>query len=225
MDARPEFSGSDDSTDRHDDVELLVRIADRERDQDDAEAAFRIFFNRHSEFLRQACLKYSYSHPAFGEKDVVLRVMAEVYQGRAIFTPPEDPDSEVVRRHLRKWLINVARNQFHHQMRKLRFDRVLVPLNEEIDGEVTPPAYEDDESAPPPPYLRTRILHFRDSLNDIDRLIFERSIDYYDPVTRAFNVPPVVAQSIAAETGRNVAAVRKRRERIMIRLRQELASG
>ncbi len=225
MDVRPAFLLPEGPVDRYDDVELLVRIADRARNPADADAAFTIFFIRHFEFLRQACLTYHYSHPSFGAEDVVLRVMAAVAQGTAVFSPPDDPEPENVRRHLRGWLITVGRNQFYSEMRKLRLDRDTVPLDETLAADVTLPTYEEDDSDAPSPTVRTRILRFRDSLGAIDQLIFDRSLPYYDRATRSFNVPPAMAQSIAAEVGREVTAVRKRRERLMRKLRLELEAS
>jgi DNA-directed RNA polymerase specialized sigma24 family protein len=209
-----------DAVDRFDDVELLVRIADRARDPADAAAAFKVFFARHAEFLRLACVKYRFSHSTISDEDVVLLVMGEVFHGKATFQPPAG-DSETVRRHLRAWLIQIARNQFCAAMRKNHFARYL---DDEPDADgVTPALYPVDEQ-PPPPAERTRILAFRDSLPEVDRVIFDRSIEYYDRVSQSFNVPPEVARATAAQVGRTVAAVRKRRERMMAAMREALTA-
>ncbi|MDP3072853.1 MAG: sigma-70 family RNA polymerase sigma factor [Opitutaceae bacterium] len=224
MEPQPAFRAPEDAVDTYDDVELFVRIADRERDEADADAAFTIFFERHAEFLRRCCVKYHYDHTALGDQDVVTRAMCAIYRGEAVFAPPARASSETVRAHLRKWLIQVARNQFYGEIRKLRFDQNVVPLEPDTDAPVTPEIYRDDEPLPSPEE-RTRILQFRDQLKPVDQIIFDRSIPYYDRVTGTFNVPPKVAQDIAAEVGKNVVAVRKRRERMMTALKTAMTAG
>lgn len=224
MEPRPAFSAPETAVDTYDDVELLVRMADRARDEPDAEAAFTIFFQRHAEFLRRACERCRYRHGSFDEQDVVVRVMASVYAGKAVFTAPDSTDPEVVRGHLRAWLIQVAQNQFRNEIRKLHFDQNVVAMDSEIGEGVTPETYGDDDDPSPLPADRARILRFREELKPVDQLIFDRSLPYYDRVTQAFNVPPDAARALAAETGKNVAAVRKRRERMMDALREALAT-
>ena len=215
-----------DAPEQLDDVELLVRISDQARDQRDAELAFNAFFERHSEFLRLACIKYRCSHTSCGAEDVVNLTMVEVYRGNAVFAPPANADRDHVRRALRAWLIGVAKNLYHAQIRKLRFDRNVIPFDENLEFVVTPETFQDDDGQYPPVLtsdLRNKILQFRDSLPTIDQLIFDRSIDYYDPVLRQFNVPPQAARDISEEVGKSIAAVRKRRERMMAALRSSLS--
>lgn len=224
MEPRSAFSAPEDAVDNYDDVELLVRVSDRARDEADADAAFTIFFERHAEFLRRACERYRYCRPSFDAEDVVLRVMTEIYTGKAVFEAPADPDPEVVRKHLRRWLITVARNQFQSEVRKLHFDQNVVPMDAETGEGVTPPTYGDDDDSAPMPADRARILRFRERLKQVDQLIFDRSLLYYDRATQEFNVPPAVARAIAAEVGKKVPAVRKRRGRMMEALRADLAA-
>lgn len=201
-----------------DDVELLVRVSDQARDQRDAEVAFALFFNRHAEFLRLACLKYGYSHSSCGAEDVVDLVMIAVFRGEAEFEPPASIDPDHIRRSLRAWLIAIAKNQYYGQLRKLRFDKNVFPFDEGMDSAVTPEIYDDDadlQTTPLTSGLRNKILRFREGLSDIDKLILDRSLEYYDQALRQFNVPPEIARGISAELGKSIPAIRKRRERIM----------
>ena len=211
-----------------DDVELLVRISDAARDPRDAELAFTAFFNRHAEFLRRACLRYRYSHSSCGGDDVVNLTMVAVYRGDAQFSPPATSDPDHLRRCLRAWLIAIARNQYYAQIRKLRFDGNVVAFDDNLDVPVTPETCHSDEDEPeasPPPALRTAILRFRNGLSPVDQLIFDRSLDYYDPALRQFNVPPQAARDISTEVGKSIAAVRKRRERMMTALREFVSAN
>jgi DNA-directed RNA polymerase specialized sigma24 family protein len=225
MDQRTCQTPADEAT-QADDVELLVRMSDQERDRQDAEAAFALFFERHAEFLRLSCLKYKYSHSSCGAEDVVTLVMTAVFQGEAEFTPPSSTDPDHLRCALRAWLITVARNQYYGQIRKLRFDKNVSPFDEGMDAAVTPEIYKDDADDQPLPItsgLRAKILRFREGLPDIDKLILDRSLDYYDQALRQFNVPPEAARGISAEVGKSIAAVRKRRERIMTAMKASVS--
>lgn len=217
MDQRTCQTPADEVT-QADDVELLVRISDQARDPQDAEVAFTLFFDRHAEFLRLACLKYEYSHSSCGAEDVVNLVMVAVFRGEAEFAPPSSNNPDHTRRSLRAWLIAVAKNQYYGHLRKLRFDKNVSPFDEGMDSAVTPEVYKDDVDHLPTPLtsnLRAKILRFRESLPDVDKLILDRSLEYYDQALRQFNVPPEVARGISAELGKSIAAIRKRRERIM----------
>lgn len=227
MEQNPAFRAPDDAVDNYDDVELLVRISDQDRDRADADTAFQMFFERHAEFLRRACVKYRYHHSKLGDEDVVMLVMNAVYRGEAVFSPPARASAETVRRVLRGWLISVARNQFAGEMRKLRFDDNLVAFEDGTDAPVTPrlfgDAHDNDEQPGPDPEDRNKVLRFRETLKPEDKIILDRSMPYYDRLTGDFNVPPEEARAIAAEVGRNVPAVRQRRRRLMAAMKAWLS--
>ncbi|MCB1104679.1 MAG: sigma-70 family RNA polymerase sigma factor [Cephaloticoccus sp.] len=224
MEPLPAFSVPENTVDNYDDVELLVRISDRERDPVDAEAAFTIFFNRHAGFLAAACKKYRYYHTTLGADDVVLRVMSEIFNGNAEFSAPDNPNPEFVRKHLRAWLIQVAKYQFCSEIRKLRFDKDVAKMDEKSAEGVTPAIYGEDDTQSPMSADRASILRFREALPLVDQIILDRSLPYYDRGTQTFNLPPKVAQALAAEVGKSIVAVRKRRQRIMTAMCTALAS-
>jgi DNA-directed RNA polymerase specialized sigma24 family protein len=226
MDQNPKFQTSGDTVDSYDDVDLLVRIADRDRDEADSDAAFTTFFERHAEFLRLACIKYHYQHATMTAEDVVMLTMTAIYRGEAMFNPPPRASSEFIRKSLRKWLIVVSRNKFCSEIRKLRFDQNFVSNEPICDAAVTPEIYDMDEndSEPGPSAgMRAQILSFRDRLSEIDQIIFDRSIEYFNPKTLKCDVPPEVAQDIATQVGKAVTAVRKRRQRMMNALKETIS--
>jgi DNA-directed RNA polymerase specialized sigma24 family protein len=213
------FASGDGEGSQKSDEELLLRMLDRKKDPTAAEAACEVFFERHAEFLRLACEKYNLSHSALPAEDLVVQVMGEIYFGRATYTAPATCKPEDERRSVRGWLIGVARNQFGTHLRKERIDLCGTPPSEKMTCDVTPALFGEIDESGAQPSQRNKILEFRAGLSHEKKIIFDRSIPYYDPLTRQFVVPPAVANEIAGLVLKTKPTVRKIRERMMTDLR------
>jgi DNA-directed RNA polymerase specialized sigma24 family protein len=213
------FAYGDGEGSKESDEGLLLRMLDRERNPEAAQAACKVFFERHAEFLRLACEKYSLSHSVLPPEDLVVQVMVEIYFGRATYTAPTTCKPEDERRSVRGWLIGVARNQFGTHLRKERIDLCGVPPSEKLKYDVTPTLFGENDESGALPAQRNKILEFREGLSHEKKIIFDRSIQYYDPVTCQFVVPPAVANEIAGLVLKTIPTVRKIRERMMADLR------
>ena len=209
-----------------DDIELLLRIYDVSNPSD-AETAFRRFYDRHATFLHNACRHYRFHHTTIPADAVANHVFAKVFRREIEDFQPEAGaiTSEVMIRKVRRWLIEIARFTYY-DLRKKALSPLEVfdydPDAPQEEATVTHPAYESDEPPSPCPPERAAILALRDALSESDRILLDRSLDYFEPRSGDCRVPQKIAQAIAIELGITPAAARQRRKRLFDRLRSQL---
>jgi DNA-directed RNA polymerase specialized sigma24 family protein len=207
------------------DDELILLIQKKDANPATADAAWLELYRRHSEFVFR-CLQRSRRliGKGFDEDDVVERTFTHVYlKAASSFKPGEYSSTDDARRHVRRWLNQIAQFQLLNLI-ALRDCAILMPR---------------DPSAWRLASLEARQDHFADNdaeservrqivasvLDPLDLQIIWFKLQHYDPIT-GVAAPPADELAAFCETHEiTKELIRKRYERALAKVEEALRAA
>jgi RNA polymerase sigma factor (sigma-70 family) len=200
-----------------DDVSLILRMADKHLDPDDAEAALVIFFNRHHRLLKGFAEKNNYRSLGFDPDDFVLRAFQKAYERAGSFDAPAGLLPERLEKRVRCWIFEIAKNEFLMELRK-----GLNKSEETADPDLLPPPNREDECEEESTLTgkAAMVRTFLDGLADGDRQLMETSMNFYDHVAKKVVIPSDILEGLARALGTTPEGIKQRRKRLLQRLKQ-----
>ncbi len=202
--------------------EDLLEYMSWKDDTDTATAAWRVFFERHCDYLYGVC--YRAHAQQLGGRDAVLDlahdVFARAFERAETYRPCGSSDTEDMRKNVRAWLGTIARNLVCDRFRKSR--TALGSLFVQND-------YPQELSA------ETRVA---ESLSDDERIcrralstlswkeqLVLRITMYYDNEPGSRRLPSGVAMDLAEQIGTQPETIRQIRRRAFAKLEKALTDA
>jgi len=202
-----------------DDVSLILRMACKDSDREDAEAALVIFFNRHHRLLKAFAERNNYRSLGFDPEDFVLRTFQKAFDNADTFEAPTGLSPERLLKKVQAWLFEIAKNEFLMELRK-----GLNQSEEIMDPDLlSPPNREDIEEEE---HVLTgkaaAVRTFLDGLPEGDRQLLETSMNFYDYKARKAVIPEDILEGLANALATTPEGIKQKRKRLLQRLKEHL---
>jgi RNA polymerase sigma factor (sigma-70 family) len=203
------------------DAGLLRIMGQQKQDAAWADAAFKVFHNRHSHYHWTVCLRVAHSlnGDAWAE-DIFKESFSRAYEKAGSFTLPAGKSSDEERRLVRGWLGTIAENCLRML---LRHGHLEDTHNEEEWQQI-----EANESKKCPANTRSeyseqeiRTVHRAlDALTEREQLVIRTTFQYFRLNRQFQRLPNHVTQELADQLGTTSDNLRKIRQRALDRIRQ-----
>lgn len=205
-----------------DDVSLILRMADKDNDRQDAEAALEVFFDRHHRLFKAFAERNNYRSLGFDPEDFVIRTFHKAFDKAATFDAPAGLPPERLQKKVQAWLFQIAKNEFLMELRKglnqseeTRDPDLMLPPNRE-DIEKEEHALSGKAAA-----ART----FLDQLPEGDRQLLVTSMNFYDYKAKKVVIPEDILQGLANALATTPEGIKQKRKRLLQKLKEYLETA
>ncbi len=198
-----------------DDVSLILLMADKEINQDAAEAALATFFSRHQGVLKGFAIKNKFQTLGFDPDDFVLQTFEKVYERAGQFDAPSGLSPEALEKKVRAWIFEIAKNEFFMELRKL-----ASKTEETTDPDLLPPPDNMEELILTGKAAAVRT--FLDALPEDDRQLLETSMNFYDHIAKRVAIPADILAGLAMALRTTSEGLKQRRKRLLRKLKEHL---
>jgi len=209
-----------------DDVSLILRMADKNSNPKDAEAALVIFFSRHHRLLKAFTERNKYQSLGFDPEDFVLRTFHKAFDKADTFDAPPNLSPERLLKRVQAWLFQIAKNEFFMELRKglNKFEETMDP------GHMLSPDQEDlnqqvgdvEGAAPVLTGKAAAVRTFLDKLPEGDRQLLETSFNFYDNNARKVVIPEDILKGLANALATTPEGIKQKRKRLLQKLKEHL---
>lgn len=200
-----------------DDLSLILRMANRDCDRPDAEAALEVFFNRHHRLFKAFAERNNYRSLGFDPEDFVLRTFHRAFDKADTFDAPASLPAEVMLKKVQAWLFQIAKNEFLMELRK-----GLNQSEETRDPELLLPPNREDIEEHPLSGKAAAVRTFLDRLPEGDRQLLETSMNFYDYKAKKVVMPEDILQGLANALATTPEGIKQKRKRLLQRLKEHL---
>jgi RNA polymerase sigma factor (sigma-70 family) len=225
-----------------DDVSLILRMACKDSNRKDAEAALVVFFNRHHRLLKGFAEERDFRSLGFDPEDFVIRTFHKAFEKADTFDAPAELPPDQLPREVRKWLFEILKNEFLMELRKgvnrseeTRDPSFLLPPDpadqdeaDELSGDhaqsrlvQTADAGVDGE-APVLTGKAAAVRTFLDRLPEGDRQLLETSMNFYDYKARKVVIEEDVLKGLANALATTPEGIKQKRKRLLQKLKEHL---
>ncbi|MCB1276842.1 MAG: hypothetical protein KDL09_09700, partial [Prosthecobacter sp.] len=201
------------------DLDLLCAIGlYAEVDVKEANSALGKLYERHARFVVNRLKTLAASYPAIDPEQLTLDTFEKAFRHAGGFKDQSGNDADRQRQQVRSWLMEIATNLFHDELRLVKNQVAL--LTDAVENLPENPL--DDEAAP---YVKTSTLRKIDeafvALNEQDGDII-RTYAYYGALGEdGGNVPSEVRDGLMRRYGLTATALRQRKKRALDKLRAQ----
>ncbi|MCI0535516.1 MAG: hypothetical protein L0Z50_09820 [Verrucomicrobiales bacterium] len=206
------------------DDELLLLIRDKEANPALADSAWLELYRRHAEFVYRCLLRARrLVGTGFDEEDVVVRTFEHVYlKAASSFRAGDYSGPEDARRHVRKWLNQIAQFQLLNLVAS-REAACLMPRDpHSLVKRIWPddrPEWDGSEELDRVRDIATRVL------DHLDFQIVWFKMQHFDPVTRISSPPSDELATFCEVHGISKELLRQRYVRALAQLKEALRAA
>lgn len=214
--AKPELFAS---LDAENSVSLLGVIARGAADQERTDAAWKVFYSRHGDWLWDKCRRVA--HDLGGDtwvEDIFLDTMEAVYRHAGTFHGPEGLSAKRVEAHLLAWLGKIANTSLRKRLESRYNEKTM----EEAEwAKLNPAVQKQDDSEPesaPAPRHQAFYEAF-DALDEREQIVLRVTFQYHRFGSDFQRLPNKVVKDLTAQLGTTPEHLRTIRKRALDKLR------